>query len=584
MLSDGRVILIGGSNGTAPVATTEIFDPLSNSVSAGAALSVPRMAHSATTLLDGRVLVVGGTTVVTNPDGSTSNTDLASAEIYDPATGGFGASTSSLAAARRDHTAFLLPNNNSVLIVGGTSSGNEIGTAEMFVPSTGTFAPTGSPAAARQRATGTALKQDGILLLAGGSNSTGTLSSAELYGFATVKTDKADYAPGTIVTITGSGWQPGETVTLTLVESPLVDTHPVMTAVADSTGKIVNTDFSPDEYDISIRFYLTAVGSISGIQAQNTFTDGNATVSGKVTSSATGNPIQGATVACDITSGCNASSSTTTLADGTYSFKPSFAGNGPAIFSVTASATGFNPGSSSPISVPTGGNGMTFGWSEYRAHSKRERDYDDSRFVAQSVDLRRFHYLHCYGTPVEVAPTSAFSVDTGTCSPVMTVQVRMPQAPAQTLSQTYQSAWAAAPAVSLFHNSTDTTCSLAPITGVTIPTSGNTASFRYKDSNGGSPLSLHRPNSRPSPQPLRRKRSSPFMPRRLRSTATRLSGRYTPTTCTDDGTVSIKDRRDTPGGNVTSPAAPRALYHGHSEWQRWNSDRFLRGVDSVCEW
>ena len=230
--------------------------------------------------------MVGGTNLVSNADGSTTPTDLASAEIYDPSAGAFSVSAASLAAARRDHTAFLLPNNNSVLIVGGTSSGNEISTAEMFVPSTGTFAPTGSPAAARQHATGTALKQDGILFLAGGSNSTGTLSSAELYGFATVKTDKADYAPGTVVTITGSGWQPGETVTLTLVESPLVDTHPVMTAVVDSTGKFVNTDFSPDEHDVSIRFYLTAVGSISGIQAQNTFTDGNVTsLSGTVRSS-----------------------------------------------------------------------------------------------------------------------------------------------------------------------------------------------------------------------------------------------------------------------------------------------------------
>src|SRR5205823_7709359 len=128
-------------------------------------------------------------------------------------------------------------------------------------------AATGSPAAARQHATGSALKQDGILFLTGGSNSTGTLSSAELYGFATVKTDKDDYAPGTTVTITGSGWQPGETVTLTLVESPLVDTHPTLTAVADAFGNISNTQFSPDLYDISIRFYLTASGSQS--QAQN---------------------------------------------------------------------------------------------------------------------------------------------------------------------------------------------------------------------------------------------------------------------------------------------------------------------------
>src|SRR6266404_5879714 len=271
VLSDGRVILIGGSNGTAPLASTEIFDPTTNLVAAGPALSTPRMAHSATTLIDGRVLVVGGTTVITNPDGSTTPTDLGSAEIYDPATGSFSVSASSLAAPRRDHAAFLLPNNASVLIVGGTSAGNEVGTAEMFVPSTGTFAATGSPSVARQHATGTPLSLDGIFFLAGGSNSTGALSSAELYGFAMVKTDAKDYAPGSIVTITGSGWKPGETVTLTLVESPLFDTHPVLTAVADAQGNIFNNQFSPDLHDVGIRFYLTATGSQS--QAQTTFTD-----------------------------------------------------------------------------------------------------------------------------------------------------------------------------------------------------------------------------------------------------------------------------------------------------------------------
>src|SRR6266568_764083 len=273
VLSDGRVLLIGGSNGTSPVAATEIFDPVTNSVAAGPALSAPRMAHSATTLLDGRVLVVGGTNVITNADGSTTPADLASAEIYDPSTGSFSVSASSLAAPRRDHVAFLLPNNNSLLIVGGTSSSNEIATAEMFVPSTGTFIATGSPATARQHAAGSALKQDGILFLAGGSNSTGTLSSAELYGFATVKTDQADYSPGSIVTITGSGWTPGETVTLSFLESPLIDTHPALIAIADSTGHIHNNKFSPDSHDLFIRFYLTAAGQTSGLQAQTTFTD-----------------------------------------------------------------------------------------------------------------------------------------------------------------------------------------------------------------------------------------------------------------------------------------------------------------------
>src|SRR5258708_22319849 len=89
---------------------------------------------------------------------------------------------------------------------------------------------------------------------------------------ATVMTDKGDYAPGEIVTITGSGWQPGETVTLHLEESPLVDTPTDMIAVADANGNIFNNEFSPDDNDLAIKFTLTASGSLSGLQAQTTFT------------------------------------------------------------------------------------------------------------------------------------------------------------------------------------------------------------------------------------------------------------------------------------------------------------------------
>ena len=265
-LPDGRVLVAGGSNGNAPVATSDLFDPTTNTVSAGPAMTSAREGHSATLLLDGRVLVAGG---------NSGSAELASAELFDPATGAFLAVASGLAAPRRDHSAILLANNNAVLIVGGTSSGNEVATSEMFLPWTGAFVATGSPSTARQQAAVSALGRDGLLLVAGGSSAGAPLNSAELYAFATVKTDAADYAPGTVVAITGTGWQPGETVTLNLVESPDFDTHPPLTAVADGQGNITNSEFSPDIHDLNIRFFLTAVGSQSGFQAQNTFTDAN---------------------------------------------------------------------------------------------------------------------------------------------------------------------------------------------------------------------------------------------------------------------------------------------------------------------
>jgi hypothetical protein len=56
-------------------------------------------------------------------------------------------------------------------------------------------------------------------LVAGGINSTGQiLNSAKLVNSssASVTTDKTDYAPGQIVTITGSGFQPNEQVDISL--------------------------------------------------------------------------------------------------------------------------------------------------------------------------------------------------------------------------------------------------------------------------------------------------------------------------------------------------------------------------------
>src|SRR5438034_902027 len=256
LLPDNHMLIAGGYDGSQVLKSTEIFDPASGSVSSGPDLATPRAAHSATTLLNGSVLIAGGS------DGSQ---DLASVELL-PKGGAAFIGTGNMASPRRSQSAFLLPDNNSVLIVGGS-----VDTAELYRSWSRAFVATGAPAEWRGGAAGSPLLAEGLLLMAGGSS-----PSAELYGFATVKTDKQDYAPGTVVTITGSGWQPGERVTLTLVEEPLIDTHPTFYATADASGRIVNYEFAPDHDDVGVRFYLTATGSVS--QAQNTFTDGVKTI------------------------------------------------------------------------------------------------------------------------------------------------------------------------------------------------------------------------------------------------------------------------------------------------------------------
>src|SRR5690242_2686853 len=96
---------------------------------------------------------------------------------------------------------------------------------------------------------------------------------------ATVTTDREDYAPGDSVIVTGSGWEPGESVMLLFHEEVDPPIHPdrTLTAVADSEGAIANAEYAIDEEDVNVRFVLTATGQTSGRTAQTTFTDGNKT-------------------------------------------------------------------------------------------------------------------------------------------------------------------------------------------------------------------------------------------------------------------------------------------------------------------
>ena len=91
--------------------------------------------------------------------------------------------------------------------------------------------------------------------------------------YATVVTDKGDYSPGEHVIITGTGWNPGETVTLHIV-SDCGCTNETLEAVAGPDGTIYNAEFLIQEWHIGSLFSLTATGLISQQVAQTTFTDG----------------------------------------------------------------------------------------------------------------------------------------------------------------------------------------------------------------------------------------------------------------------------------------------------------------------
>ncbi|HMH55573.1 MAG TPA: hypothetical protein VK535_04870, partial [Gemmatimonadales bacterium] len=93
---------------------------------------------------------------------------------------------------------------------------------------------------------------------------------------AVVTTDKEDYQPGDTISVTGAGWEPGETVSLLFHEDVDPPIHPdkTLTAVADADGHISNHQYEVEETDLGVRFTLVATGQTSGRTAQTTFTDG----------------------------------------------------------------------------------------------------------------------------------------------------------------------------------------------------------------------------------------------------------------------------------------------------------------------
>jgi hypothetical protein len=112
LLPDDRVLIVGGPIWRGERIAAEIYDPIARVSHRAAPSHDVRRSHTATRLLDGRVLVVGGTDM-----NATSSTSLASAELFDPRTGTW-TPAHPLAFARDGHTAVLL-RDGRVLVAGG---------------------------------------------------------------------------------------------------------------------------------------------------------------------------------------------------------------------------------------------------------------------------------------------------------------------------------------------------------------------------------------------------------------------------------------------------------------------------------
>lgn len=217
LLPDGRVLVVGGRkdrDSSLPLASAEMFDPLSERWTPTAPLPAGRTNHAAALLRDGRVLVVGGT-------GDTYGSPaLRTALLYDPKANRWSPATalSSAAAQPRlatltDGTLLLLNNglaarydpatdtwtptdpypggafaltalmDGGALAFGGTSGAkfNPLSLARRYDPATNRWSAITALTTPRANPAAVALPDGGILAIGGENATSGALATAERY-------------------------------------------------------------------------------------------------------------------------------------------------------------------------------------------------------------------------------------------------------------------------------------------------------------------------------------------------------------------------------------------------------------------
>jgi hypothetical protein len=133
VLQDGRVLIAGGTTvpDSAPdaLSSAELYTRSTDTVtSAPGSMSAPRIQNAAITLLDGKVLVVGGAGWST-----TSGTPATSSDLFDPTSGTFAPTAHPLTTARAGIRAVLASDGRVVISSAG------VATSDVYDPATDTF-------------------------------------------------------------------------------------------------------------------------------------------------------------------------------------------------------------------------------------------------------------------------------------------------------------------------------------------------------------------------------------------------------------------------------------------------------------
>ena len=172
-LADGRVLVVGGfaAEGSAPLASAEIFDPSSGRWTTTGSLALGRGGHAAALLGDGRVLVAGGWV------GPSTYTD--STEIFDPATGSFTPGPRLPQAS--DGLAAASLGDGCALVVGG-HVGEQVASAQAAeVCPDETLTPVESLATGRYKHGAVVLESGEVLVVGGTADDINLLRSSEVF-------------------------------------------------------------------------------------------------------------------------------------------------------------------------------------------------------------------------------------------------------------------------------------------------------------------------------------------------------------------------------------------------------------------
>jgi len=175
LLTSGKVLVAGGATSASDALnSTELYDPTAKTWTLGTKMITARSDYASILLGTGQVLFTGGENI--------NGVSISNAELYNPSSGKFTA-TGKMTATREEHTGVLLA-SGKVLVSGGnkvtSTTQTPLASAELYDPTSGVWTATGSMSHARAGHTSTVLTT-GRVLNAGGSDAVNELDSAELY-------------------------------------------------------------------------------------------------------------------------------------------------------------------------------------------------------------------------------------------------------------------------------------------------------------------------------------------------------------------------------------------------------------------